>query len=94
MGQGEEGFRDLKIELLPSAMKELGNLPHNIQRQIAVKINSLAKTPFPASCKVLRGENAYRLRSGDYRILYMVDKPSETVTVVKIRHRKDAYRNL
>ena len=84
----------MKIGLLPSAVKELGSLPHNIRKQIAAKITSLAKDAFPASSKMLRGENAYRLRSGDYRILYTVDKPSETVTVVKIRHRKDAYRNL
>ncbi len=84
----------MKIELLPTAVKELEMLPQNIQRQVGTKISGLAKDPFPANSKALKGENAYRLRSGDYRILYTVNEASDTVTIVKIRHRKDAYRNL
>ncbi|MBI5178352.1 MAG: type II toxin-antitoxin system RelE/ParE family toxin [Nitrospinae bacterium] len=84
----------MKIEVLPTAVKEFENLPRSIQRQIASKITGLAKDPFPASSKPLKGENTHRLRSGDYRILYAVDTRAQTVTIVKIRHRKDAYRNL
>lgn len=84
----------MKIEFLPSAVKEFGSLPKNIQRQVAGKISALEKDPFPAYSKALKGENAYRLRSGEYRVLYTVDNPSENITIVKIRHRKDAYRNL
>lgn len=82
------------IEILPSAVKELKGLPANIQRQIAGKIDSLAKTPFPQGCKALKGEEGYRVRSGDYRILYAVDKKRNIITIAKIRHRKDAYRSL
>lgn len=82
------------IEILPSAVKEFNGLPANIRRQIAGKIDSLAKNPFPQGHKALKGEEGYRVRSGDYRILYVVDKKNNTVTIAKIRHRKDAYRNL
>lgn len=82
------------VEILPSVVKEFKALPVNIQRQIAGKIDSLAKNPFPAGYKALKGEDICRIRSGDYRILYVVNKSANVLTIAKIRHRKDAYRGL
>ena len=82
------------VEILPSAAKEFKALPVNIQRQVAGKIDSLVKNPFPPGYKALKGENACRIRSGDYRILYVLSRNADVLTIVKIRHRKDAYRGL
>ncbi|MGO8944488.1 MAG: type II toxin-antitoxin system RelE family toxin [Syntrophobacteraceae bacterium] len=61
--------------------------------RIMAEIRSLSKTPFPPGCKKLKGSRAsYRLRVGDYRILYEVDTETRTVIVYRIRHRKDVYQ--
>jgi len=55
-------------------------------------IEELADNPYPQSAAKLMGENAYRLRVGDYRIVYTVNKTENIVYVKRIRHRKDVYR--
>ena len=61
--------------------------------RIMAEIRSLSETPFPPGCKKLKGSTAsYRLRVGDYRILYEVDTETRTVIVYRIRHRKDVYQ--
>lgn len=75
-----------------SAAKELEALPRKDLARIAAKIERLAGNPRPPSSEKLSGEEKYRLRQGDYRILYSIDDPSLTVTVVKIGHRREVYR--
>ena len=75
-----------------SAAKELEGLPPKIRRQVAAKVAGLAVTPRPQGVEKLSGQEKYRIRQGDYRVLYSIDATAETVTVVKIGHRRDAYR--
>ena len=75
-----------------SAAKELEGLPPKIRRQVAAKVAGLAVTPRPQGVEKLSGQEKYRVRQGDYRVLYSIDDTAETVTVVKIGHRRDVYR--
>ena len=75
-----------------SAAKELEGLPPTIRRQVAANVAGLAVTPRPQGVEKLSGQEKYRIRQGDYRVLYSIDDTAETVTVVKIGHRRDAYR--
>jgi mRNA interferase RelE/StbE len=75
-----------------SAAKELEALPTKDRRRIATKIQALANDPRPPQVEKLSGEEKYRLRQGDYRVLYAIDDAARQVTVVKIGHRRDVYR--
>ena len=75
-----------------SAAKELEGLPPKIRRQVAAKVAGLAVTPRPQGVEKLSGQEKYRIRQGDYRVLYSIDDTAETVTLVKIGHRRDVYR--
>ncbi len=84
-----------RIEIKPSALAELQRIPEKARGRIARKIDTLAANPRPARCEKLEGEtDAYRIRSGDYRILYRIEDRSLVVHVVRIANRKDVYRNL
>ena len=83
------------IEFLRSAARDLASLPKSRQRQIAGRIDGLQQDLFPPGVKKLEGEDRlYRLRVGDYRILFLVDEVARLVTITKIGHRRDVYRNL
>ncbi len=60
--------------------------------RIVDKIYTLKDDPRPPGCEKLTGQDRYRLRQGQFRILYVVDDGEQTVTVVKIGHRRDVYR--
>ena len=81
---------DLRIK--PSAVKELEALQAKDRRRIVSKIQNLAVEPRPQGCEKLTGQDRLRLRQGDFRILFEVDDSLRTVTIVKIGHRRDAYR--
>lgn len=84
-----------KIVIENRALAELANLPKKIQRQIANKIDHLAKNARPSGCKVLKKDKSlYRIRSGDYRIVYQIRQKQVLVLVVRIAHRKDVYKRL
>jgi mRNA interferase RelE/StbE len=75
-----------------SAAKELEELPLRDRRRVAQRISGLQREPRPPGCEKLSGQERYRLRQGDYRILYEVDDAARAVTVVTIGHRRDVYR--
>jgi len=81
-----------KIEIKKSAVKEIERLPREGLQAILDKIASLADNPRPRGCKKLSGEEKYRLRLGDYRILYAIEDDVLVVYVVKVAHRKDVYK--
>lgn len=84
-----------RIEFKPSAGREFSGLPKKIQKRIAVKINSLADTPRPRGGEKLEGsEHRYRVRVGDYRIIYEVRDEVLLILVVRIGHRREVYRRL
>jgi len=76
-----------------SAYEELLQLPANIAHKIKSAIDSLSENPRPLSCKKLKGSvNDYRIRIGNYRVVYTIIDTILIVTVIKIAHRKDVYR--
>ena len=82
-----------RIEFLPSARRDLVALPKDVQRRIARRIDSLSDNPRPSGGAVLRGEDGLvRIRVGDYRVIYRVNDRLFNVLVVKIGHRRQAYR--
>jgi mRNA interferase RelE/StbE len=81
-----------KIEIKKSAVKELNNLPANDLKRMIQKIQNLAYNPRPPSCKKLTGEEKYRIRSGNYRILFIIEDDIFIIYIVKIGHRRDVYR--
>jgi mRNA interferase RelE/StbE len=82
-----------KIELKPSAVRDLRRLPHSTQKRIAQKIDALPNNPFPHGSKKLEATgNFWRIRVGDYRVIYQVYKEKLMIYVVRIKHRGDVYR--
>jgi len=81
-----------ELRIKPSAVKELEALQAKDRRRIVNKIQNLAADPRPQGCEKLTGQDRFRLRQGDFRILSEVDIRLQTVTVVKIGHRRDVYR--
>ncbi|MBM4248663.1 MAG: type II toxin-antitoxin system RelE/ParE family toxin [Euryarchaeota archaeon] len=80
------------ITFTRSAQKELGKLSYELEGRILLKINQLKKDPRPRGCIRLRGdEGLWRLRVGDYRIIYAIDDERKAVDVGHVRHRKNAY---
>jgi len=85
-------MENYRIEIKRSATKELKRIAAKDQRRIIDRIRSLSADPRPAGTKKLSGEEKYRIRQGDYRILYQINDETITVVVVRIGHRRDAYR--
>ena len=85
-----------QIKILPTAQKALASLPKAIRARIGKKIDSLQTNPTPQGVKLLKGKGreAYRVRVGDYRILYQIKKDILTVLVIKIGHRREVYRGI
>ena len=82
-----------RIEVSKSAGKEIAALPKRGQRRVVSAIEALADNPRPRGIRKITGtEDAYRLRVGDYRIVYQIADNVLTVFVVRVGHRKDVYR--
>jgi mRNA interferase RelE/StbE len=74
------------------AEKDLNKLDTKLGFKILEKIKELSESPRPQGSKKLKTTDYYRLRVGDYRVVYEIDDSNESITVYKIRHRKDVYR--
>lgn len=81
-----------EIELSRSALKTLKKMPQNISARIFHKIELLATDPRPAGTKKLVGSDSYRIRVGDYRVVYNIHDGRLTILIVEVGHRKDIYR--
>ncbi len=81
-----------KLLIKSSAAKELEVTPRKERDRIIAKIQGLAANPRPPGSGKLSGEEKYRLRQGDYRVLYSIQDAGMTVTIVKIGHRREIYR--
>ena len=80
------------IEIKRSAAKELTQLPPKDRGRIVARIQALADDPRPVGAEKLSGQDRYRVRKGDYRILYEIEDQVLRIMVVKIGHRRDVYR--
>ena len=80
------------IRLLRSAEKEMEKLPVEIHSRISRRILSLEDNPRPKGAKKLSARDEYRLRVGNYRILYTVSDSDRAVTIIAVGHRREVYR--
>ena len=80
------------IQLTRSAAKELERIPLKDRRRIVDRITALADDPRPAGVERLSGDDKYRIRQGDYRILYEIVDHELIVAVVRVGHRREVYR--
>ena len=85
-----------RIDILPSARRELAALPRRDRKRIDERIQALSSNPRPSGIKALQGQKGtyYRLRVGNYRVIYQVQDKVLVILVVKIGNRKDVYRGL
>jgi mRNA interferase RelE/StbE len=84
-----------RIAIAESIAKTLSRIPKKDKQRIIEKIDSLIENPKPEDCKKLKGnlkQPLYRIRSGNYRIIYSVKDEILLVLVVEIGHRKDIYK--
>jgi len=82
-----------RIVIKPSAVKEIEAIPKRDRIRIIHRIQELARDPRPAGCEKLSGHEKYRLRQGQYRVIYSISDRELTVLVVKVGHRRDIYRH-
>ena len=80
------------VEIKRSAEREMERLPSNVHRRVSRKILSLEENPYPRGSQRLKAGEGYRLRVGDYRILYTVDTRNRIVLIYSVAHRSEAYR--
>ncbi|MGH7451754.1 MAG: type II toxin-antitoxin system RelE family toxin [bacterium] len=81
-----------RITLARTAEKEITRLPSQIQERVARAIDSLAENPRSHDSKKLKGSaNVYRIRVGDYRVIYEINEKAKRVDVAHVRHRREAY---
>jgi mRNA interferase RelE/StbE len=81
-----------EVELKPSARKELESLPNTVLARVIRKIESLARDSRPAGCKKLKGyQDVWRVRIGDWRIVYIINDAAKLVSVTRVAHRSKVY---
>jgi len=80
------------LYLLRSSERDLDAIPKLLRDRIESAILLLAEDPRPQSVRKLRAGIGWRIRVGDYRVVYEIDDRAREVTVVKTRHRRDVYR--
>lgn len=84
--------RPYRLEFTTGADRQFRNLPQDVQERLTPSIDALLRNPRPPGIKKLKGEDAYRLRVGDYRIIYEVHDKVLIVLVVGVGHRREVYR--
>jgi mRNA interferase RelE/StbE len=80
-----------QVTISKTAQKQLDKLSDNIAGRLIKSIYELANDPRPNGCKKLKGRDAYRIRSGDYRIIYQIFDKTLLIDVVTVDDRKDIY---
>lgn len=82
------------VDIERSAIVSLSRMPRPDQKRITEKLEALKVDPRPAGAIKLAGTEGWRIRSGDYRIVYLIEDTIRIVTVTRIAHRKNVYRRL
>jgi mRNA interferase RelE/StbE len=84
-----------QLRLANSAQKDLDKLQGNLWERVSEAIRELGETPRPPGTIKLRGGlSIYRIRVGDYRILYEINDSTDTVLILRVKHRREVYRGL
>ena len=81
-----------RIEIKRSAVKEIRKLPDSVLPRVMRTIEGLKENPRPAGARKLSGGEEYRVRVGDYRVVYTIAEEVVTVYIVRVRHRREVYR--
>jgi mRNA interferase RelE/StbE len=82
-----------RVLLERAAEKDLKSLSSKLHNQVIATLQRLAKNPGPSGCRKLTGaDNDWRVRVGDYRIVYEIDDTDQNVRVNRVRHRREVYR--
>ncbi len=85
--------RSYSIDFAPRAERQFRKLPRDVQVRMTPKIGALIKRPRPRGVEKLEDEeNLYRIRVGDYRIVYEVSDESRSIVIAKVGHRREVYR--
>ena len=88
----QTGATEYLVSFAATAKKELRDLPSDAIGRVLPRIRELAGNPRPAGCKKLHGyKDRWRIRVGNYRVVYAIDDRQRSVDVTRIAHRKDAY---
>lgn len=82
-----------RIYIKQSAVKELESIPKRDLEKIIKRIQSLSQNPRPHGCQKLSAQERYRIRQGDYRIIYSIQEKELTVHIYKIGHRREIHRS-
>lgn len=81
-----------EVLIKPAAQRQLKKLPRAVQADLIALIEQLAQDPRPLGCKKLKGrQSQYRMRLGDYRVIYSIEEEALVVRVIKVGHRRDVY---
>jgi mRNA interferase RelE/StbE len=84
---------EYSIRFAHSARKELGHLDASVVNRVFPRIEALAQDPRPRGCHKLQGfESLWRIRVGNYRVIYQVLDDEQVVDIIAVRHRSQAYR--
>ena len=81
-----------RVTLTPATDRVVAKLPKSLRSRIAERLAALADNPRPPGCIKLAGKDAYRVRVGDYRIIYTIHDDRLLILVIDIGHRGDVYR--
>ena len=81
-----------QIRLIRQAEKDLDTFPRQMFNRIKAELIKLQQNPRPHGCEKLTQQDGYRIRVGDYRVLYRIEDPSKEIYIYRIKHRKEAYR--
>lgn len=79
------------VQILRRAQKELAALPPIVYPRVRDAIRELANTPRPSGCKKLSGRSGWRIRVGNYRVIYEIDDTAQVITIMHVGHRRDVY---
>ena len=81
------------VQVKRSAEKELASLPREVHQRVIKRLLTLKANPRPPGAKKLGSDKRYRLRVGDYRILYTIDEDLQKIEVSAVGHRREVYRH-
>jgi len=83
-----------KVELRRRVRQSLDKLPEKDHRVVITALESLEQEPRPRGVEKIRGTELWRIRKGDYRVIYYINDQEQTIAVVRIGHRRDVYRGI
>ena len=84
---------EYEVRFVSAAAKEFRSLPIDTKRRISAIVERFRQTPRPSGVRKLHGyENLYRIRVGQYRVVYEVDDQARLIHITRVRHRREAYR--